>query len=236
MSISRYLPTLQLNEKMYKILNIILLQVFWIQLILRFVFTPVDILPHISTYPIVQTRTVEQLPTLQELKQVQAQKKIQEFNELITSLESIKEYDRQAYILAYKKAYRDYDEYVMPFHSVYDEYTDEEIELFQRAVETETHDGDFDSKVNVANVILNRVANTEFSDINGSLSKVITRKNQFAYHRTEIDYSTVLAIEYAFLFEDTTDGALWFDTGLNSWAKRNRTFVFKDDIGHVFYK
>ena len=59
--------------------------------------------------------------------------------------------------------------------------------------------------------------------------------NQFAYYRKEISDSTVLALEYAFMIEDTTNGSIGFRSdklvdGWNGWE-----YVFTDGK-HYFYK
>ena len=89
------------------------------------------------------------------------------------------------------------------------------------------------SKVNVANVIFNRVISEEFDD---SITEVVTKPNQFAYGRNNISESTILAVEYAFLNEDTTDGALFFHSNSKTDTFNKAEYVFTDDCGHHFYK
>ena len=46
-----------------------------------------------------------------------------------------------------------------------------------------------------------------------------------------------MACDYVYQFGDTTGGALWFDsTRGNSWADRNKEYLFCDNVGHNFYK
>ena len=102
-----------------------------------------------------------------------------------------------------------------------------------RCVETETRDCDFWSKTHVASVILNRVADPYFAD---TPYKVITAPCQFAYGRTQIDQSTVDAVNYVLTHGDTAQGALFF----HSLSKRStfcgRSYMFTDGCGHHFYK
>lgn len=124
------------------------------------------------------------------------------------------------------------DEYDLP-ETIYDYYTEYEIELMLQCIETETYDKDFLSKVNVANVILNRLSSEKFAE---SPIEVITSPNQFAYHRDDIEESTRNALEYAFLFKDTTQGALYFHSGEPRETFNGATYIFTDLVGHHFYK
>lgn len=140
--------------------------------------------------------------------------------------------DNKERFLAYKALIAEYSEWVDPPETIYDVYTEDEIYLMQRCIETETFEQSFDSKVNVANVILNRLESGEFSD---QVNKVIV-KGQFAFGRKDISEDTKLALEYAYMFGDTTDGALYFHS-LSYRSKFNgANYIFTDDAGHHFYK
>ena len=98
----------------------------------------------------------------------------------------------------------------------------------------------FEEKVNVTNVILNRIKHDDFPKC---IIDVLTQYPQFssytsgAYKKVEVTETTILACEYAFQFNDTTDGALYFDsTNRKSWAEKNRVYIFTDSVGHSFYK
>lgn len=109
----------------------------------------------------------------------------------------------------------------------------DEIFLIQRTIETECFDMDFMSKVNVASVILNRIKDGRFGN---TVEEIITSPNQFAYDRRYISYDTVLALEYASYFGDTTNGCIAFRSGNkpDKWDKW--TLQFTDNSGHGFYK
>lgn len=112
-------------------------------------------------------------------------------------------------------------------------YSQQDIALMQRCVETEVHGGDFDSKTNVASVILNRV-NDKKERFGNTITEVITAKNQFAYSKTNITEETKLAVEFAYM-KDTTNNCLWF----HSYKKPGKfygTYQFTDAVGHHFYK
>lgn len=141
--------------------------------------------------------------------------------------------DKKEWYIAYKSIIEKYKGIIDPPETIYDYYSDDEINLILRCIETETYQSDFLSKVNVANVILNRLECEEFST---SVYDVITDENQFAYGREIISEDTVLALEYAFEIEDTTQGSIGFHSNsprptFNGWE-----YVFTDDAGHSFYK
>lgn len=117
--------------------------------------------------------------------------------------------------------------------TIYEVFTADEIYLIQRCVETECYTADVKSKTNVACVIFNRFKSGRFGS---SITEIITRPNQFSYFRTKISSTTVKAIEQAWK-QDTTQGALYFhSSNYNGSFDRFATFLFKDDIGHHFYR
>ena len=124
------------------------------------------------------------------------------------------------------------------FVTIYDVFTKEELDLLFRVVQAEVGDYDFMSEANVASVILNR-----HYYYKTDLTSRLLAEYQFAtitngmYLKVEVDEETILACEYVFLFGDTTNGAMFFDsTNGNSWAAHNREFIFRDSAGHDFYK
>ena len=166
---------------------------------------------------------ITETPDIYELKS-------QEVLEKQKELESIE--DNKEWFIAYKKLIEEYSEWVDPPESIYDYFSDDEIYLMQRCIETETFEQDFDSKVNVASVILNRIESDEF---NNDVHKVIV-PGQFAFGRKDISEDTKLALEYAFMIGDTTNGALYFHS-LSYRSKFNGAdYIFTDDAGHHFYK
>ena len=145
-------------------------------------------------------------------------------------LESIE--DNKEWFIAYKNLIDEYSEWVDPPESIYDVYTNDEIYLMQRCIETETFEQDFDSKVNVASVILNRLESEEFSN---DVNKVIV-KGQFVFGRKNISEDTKLALEYAYMIGDTTEEALYFHSLSYKPRFNGADYIFTDDAGHHFYK
>lgn len=140
--------------------------------------------------------------------------------------------DNEEWFIAYKDLIEEYSEWVDPPETIYNYYTEDEVYLMQRCIETETFEADFDSKVNVASVILNRIESDEFAN---EVSEIIV-KGQFAFGRENISENTVLALEYAFMIGDTTDGALYFHSNPKTVTFNGAEFIFTDDAGHHFYK
>lgn len=113
-----------------------------------------------------------------------------------------------------------------------DVYTENEIYYIERMVETETHGCSFMAHVNVANVVFNRIKHKKFP--NDPIS-VVTAGGQFCYGRTKISESVRLAVEYAFMFGDTTNGAIYFRSGARTNTFSGKPLVHEDDAVHYFY-
>jgi spore germination cell wall hydrolase CwlJ-like protein len=141
--------------------------------------------------------------------------------------------DKKEYFLAYKKLTSKYIKWIDPPETVFDVFTEEEVRLICKAVETECYQQEFDAKVNVASVIFNRIKSGEFGD---TVTKVITSPNQFAYGRDAITEDTILAVQYAYEIEDTTNGCVAFRSGKKPEKWYNWKLIFIDEAGHGFYK
>ena len=163
-------------------------------------------------------------------EEVELEKKQQEVLEKQEQLKTIQ--DKKEWFLAYKELIEEYSEWFDPPETIYDYYTEDEIYLMQKCIETETFEADFDSKVNVANVIFNRMESEEFSD---NVYDVIV-PGQFAFGRNNISEDTVLALEYAFMIGDTTNGALYFHSLSYTPTFNGASYIFTDELGHHFYK
>lgn len=129
--------------------------------------------------------------------------------------------------------YEKYAEYFGMPTTIYDVYTDEEIRYLCQVVETETHGADLESKMDVANVVFNRIEDPRFPN---DVISVITAPNQFAYFNTNITETSERAVEYAFMFPDTTNGALAFHSGPKSDTFWGYEYIFTDAVSHHFYK
>ena len=151
---------------------------------------------------------------------------------ILDYIEPLKNLDKLEYFKNYKQVIFNNSNLIDPPETIYDIYSTEEIYVMLKCIETETYQCPFDAKVNVACVILNRINHNKFPS---NPIDVVTSPNQFAYYRKEISDSTVLALEYAFMIEDTTNGSIGFRSdklvdGWNGWE-----YVFTDGK-HYFYK
>lgn len=151
------------------------------------------------------------------------------YTQIMSDLETCE--DKMEWYIGYKDFISSYPN-IDPPETIYDVFTDEEVTYMLRCIETEVHGGDFESKVNVANVILNRIESETFP--NDPIS-VITATDQFAYHKKKIAEDTILALEYAYQIEDTTNGSLYFHSNSKTNTFNGATYVFTDDVGHHFY-
>lgn len=137
----------------------------------------------------------------------------------------------EEWYLEYKALIDEYADTVGAPDDLTQVFSEEDLNLFYRCIETEVHGASFAAKVNVANVILNRMNNpNRWGD---TLSEVITSPGQFAYGKTVISDTTKLAAEYAYQFEDTTQGAEFFNSGEPN--KNSSSYLFTDEAGHSFY-
>lgn len=148
--------------------------------------------------------------------------------------------DRKEWFIEYKKLFDKYPEFLAKQESIYDVYSDAELEKIFRTVEAEATGGTFQDKVNVAVTIFNRIDNEKFGS---TIDEVIT-PDQFSplqdgrYYEVAVTEETVLACEYAYIFRIIEHDALFFDrTNGNSWAHRNLEEVeVNGDNAHRFYK
>ena len=113
--------------------------------------------------------------------------------------------------------------------------TEEEIAdipwVVYEVVECEVHGGDKESKMHVAHVIRNRVNSDLFPN---DYYSVCTYPNQFCT-RSDVEQSTIDAVNEAMSIGDTTGGALFFHSMeyMDSWG--GYAYIFTDNVGHHFY-
>ena len=146
--------------------------------------------------------------------------------------------DNKEFFLEYKKLIDEYSEWCDPPESIYDCFSEEELNLLFRVVEAEATAGGFDEKANVASVIFNRLEHEKFGD---TLNEILI-PSQFSplsdgrAYKVKITEDTILACEYAFMIDDTTDGAIYFEAKGSNVHAAYAEFLFQDSIGHKFYK
>lgn len=120
-----------------------------------------------------------------------------------------------------------------------------DYEILCRIVEAEVTGGDLESKMIVANVVLNRVGSTKFPNtIEGVVFESSGGKYQFSpiydgrYYSVNISDTTKEAVDRVLAGEDNSEGALFFlnpNKGDATWFNNNLTYLF-DYGGHSYYK
>lgn len=142
--------------------------------------------------------------------------------------------DRKEWFIGYKQIIEEYKPIVDPPETIYDYYTDDELNLLFRVVQAEIGDEySFEQKCNVASVIFNRLEHDRFEN---EMFKILT-PDQFStvssgrYREVDVSEETILSCEYVFMMGDTTGGCLFFDS--NGFLKYE--FVLNDGA-HNFYK
>lgn len=138
--------------------------------------------------------------------------------------------DRLEWFMAYKEFTDDLED---PPETIHDYWSEEELTYLYRCVESETYGAGFDAKVNVANVIINRIESDRFPD---TPKGVVTSPGQFYYPRKTISEETILACEFAFSIMDTTEGSLFFHSGSYTSTFNGAEYLFTDSVGHHFYR
>lgn len=155
-------------------------------------------------------------------------------NKEMSEIEHLKETNRLEWYKSYRDIVCKYKNVAEIPPSIFDIFTEDEVRLICRTIETECHGQNFESKVMVANVIYNRL---ESSDYSSNVEEVITSPNQFAYWREEISEETLYAALYGFEMGDLTDGSLAFHSNKKTERFAGRDYVLTDRAsGHHFYR
>ena len=118
-------------------------------------------------------------------------------------------------------------------------YNPDDLFWLSRVIHKESGNQPMEGKMAVGNVVLNRVADPVFPD---TVEGVLAQKNQFSTYKsgvlaaTEPSQSSTIAAKLVMdggVVEETK-GALYFDSGSNSWAARNKDLIATIG-GHKFY-
>ena len=114
---------------------------------------------------------------IDELQTQLIEQKEIEVTKLQNLIEPIRETDKKLWFTLYKEIEEEYSDYFGKADNVYDCFTEEQINMMWKCIETETYQCNFNSKVNVACVILNRIDSEHFTL---DPIDIITSPNQFA--------------------------------------------------------
>ena len=125
--------------------------------------------------------------------------------------------------------------------TIYDCFTENELNTLFCVVEAEVGCfGGFEEKCNIASVIFNRL-NSKSYNFGESLDYILSQK-QFETIRNKKfmnvtpSEETILACEYAFEIEDTTNGAVFFENKYSNIHSSYADYLFTDEAGHKYYK
>lgn len=152
-----------------------------------------------------------------------------------TKLENLNQTNlpKEEWFKQYKLLIEEHGDILGKPETIYDIFTQQELDLLFRVVQAEIgSEYSFEQKCNVVSVIYNRLKDERF----GNTINEILVSHQFstisngAIYRVTVDERTILACEYVYLFGDTTNGALFFDSN----GRLRYTFVFNDGA-HNFY-
>lgn len=167
-------------------------------------------------------------------KNIESDEYSQTYYEANDKINSYPKDNKKDWYMNYRKVINEYAAYLDPPETLYDYYNDAETVMLFKVVQAEIGDEyTFEQKCNVASVILNRLESDEFED---EMFKVLT-SDQFAtisngrYKNVKVSDDTMLACEYVFLFGDTTNGCLFFDSN----GSLNYEYEMNDGA-HNFYK
>ena len=123
-------------------------------------------------------------------------------------------------------------------------YSDEDYQVLLRIVQAEAGICDDKGKILVANVIINRVKNSEFPN---TIKSVVYEKSQFSpvsngsINTVKVTRQTIDCVHRALQGEDYSQGALYFmyrggsRSGAIRWFDRHLTFLFSHEK-HEFFK
>lgn len=180
----------------------------------------------------VESNIIEYVEDIPVILNFELDTAIEEMKYEMTEIENIQ--DKKEWFIAYKNIIDKYSYMIEPPESIYDCFTEEELDLLFHVVQAEIGDEySFEQKVNVASVIFNRLEHDRFPD---TLEEILVA-SQFSTisngrcQKVEVSDATILACEYAFSIQDTTNGCLFFDSN----NTLNYQFIF-NDAAHNFYK
>ena len=199
------------------------------------------ITPNVSELVTQAQQMEQQQASESKQKEDERNQKIAEAQAKIAALDTS---DKMQWFIQYKAIQDEYAEWIDKDETIYDIFTDDELNLLFEIVEAEvTGEDHFQSKVNVASVIFNRLYHDTDNQFPDDLTGILTAKSQFSsysdgrYKKVTVTDTTKLAVEYAFQIGGNIDGSLYFDSCKGkSWANSKRQFVFQDSVKHNFYK
>ena len=158
----------------------------------------------------------------------------------IDKIEYLKSSNKELWFIQYKAILYKYKDYVDQPETIYDYYSDDELDKLFSMIEAEVGDYGFDVKCNVASVVWNRINSGLFGGYD--LDDDILTSDQFStisngsYKDVKISKETILACEYTFMIEDTADQCVYFEGGDSHIHDNYADYIFKDTSGTKYYR
>lgn len=190
----------------------------------------------IENFETANVTIVEPSMTPEEFEKLFMELTVSRMESDLEAIEPLKDSNKHAWFTFYKQVIKNYADILDPPETIYDVFSDEELNLLFRVVHAEIGDEwSFEQKVNVANVIFNRVESDYFGD---SLTTVLI-PGQFstisngAYHNIPSE-KTIAACEYAYEIGIGNDNELYFDSN-GALAKYSKLEWVRNDGAHNYY-
>lgn len=184
-----------------------------------------------------EVTVVETCITPEEFEQLFHDATVRRMNADMKAIDHLKETNKYQWFKSYKQIVVNYADILDPPETIYDVFSEEELNLLFRVVHAEIGDEwTFEQKVNVASVIFNRIESECFGD---SLTTVLI-PGQFStisngsYHNTPSE-KTIAACEYAYEIGNDADDELYFDSN-GALAKYSKLEKTRFDGAHNLYK
>lgn len=216
-----------------RITNCVVLLAFLLIVFLNALILPKNKSENIDKSGILLSEETTEEATVVTREEAMVEMAINQMNEEMAIINNIE--NKEKWFKEYKEIVDKYSYILDPPETIYDYFDEDELDLLFRVVHAEIGDEwDFEEKVNVANVIFNRLSSEVFPD---TIFEVLT-EDQFCTIRNSSylnkpSEKTILACEFAFEFGDTTNGALFFDN--NGVLGSSYKFIMRDKA-HNFYR
>ena len=196
----------------------------------------------VKAIPVEEVEVVEILPTpTPQPTPDPIEVALKDVEKRMSKLEYIE--DEMEWFIAYKEISNDYEDILESPKSIYDVFSEEELDILFRVVQAEVGDEwEFIHKANVASVIFNRLYSEEDDFAKQDTLSEVLVKRQFStissgrYKQVEVSEMTILACEYAFMIQDTTDGCIAFRSDKNAPKIWNGWTRMHHDGAHWLYK
>lgn len=157
--------------------------------------------------------------------------------EVQNKIDNLDKSNLKQWFIDYKQIQQEFSNSLDPDETIHDIVSNNEFEFACSIIEAESGICDWNGKLNVACVLVNRYNSPNFPN---TFAKIIKEKSQFttysngAYKKVRVSDDSRLALEFAYQIGDVTNGATYFHSGKSKWHKNNLNFIFEDSW-HKFY-